>query len=82
MFIYLMSNILIRLSYASCCDYCICILVVVILMLTFNVVTKLVIDRNVANVHPLFLFTYLLMCYTTCNVVHLEFKAKRSSWYF
>ena len=54
-----------------CREYCIFIFVVVILMLILNVVAKLVIDRNVVNVHNLFLFTYLLMCYTTCNGVHL-----------
>ena len=41
-------------------------------MLLFNAVTKFVIDMNVANVQTLFLFIYLLMCCTTCNVVHLD----------
>ena len=48
------------------------LILVLILMLIFNVVAKLVIDRSVTNVHTLFLFTYLLMCYTTCNFVHLD----------
>ena len=41
-------------------------------MLIFNLVTKLVIGRNVPNVDTLFPFTYLQMCYTTYNVVHLD----------
>ena len=41
--------------------YCSCIFVVVVLMLMFNVVTKLVIDRNIVNVPTLCIFTHLIM---------------------